>query len=367
MLAVEMYGGVALSSEMSQPERIPQFLSPYLSDLSGLMAYYADDLSICERLLQLFCDYAEQFLVMLNHDQCLALFSASAELLKVYSAHHCASRQIQRRSADRAEAEFEEEQSYNDVICAIQLLIHLGTKDFIDVCTETYGANASANPSSANIGSSQITDVIFFGLQQILPLMTQGLLQYPELCTKYFSLVGFMMETYPEKTCALPYDLFRSLLDSMLFGMCHADPDVSKNCLTGFKGIATEHLNSQALASHLAQQPDLVDQLASGLLRDVIFQSLVWDRLEAAGMALLPIIAIDVNRFVALVNALAEMLSTTEQQQRLHAAFGKLVNHDLISSVQHGLKGFEARKVRMQFKKDFEVFVKEVHSFLIMK
>eukprot|EP00957_Ditylum_brightwellii_P012634 954993-Ditylum_brightwellii.AAC.1 len=127
---------------------------------------------------------------MLTREQCLALFSASAELLKGYSAHHCSSRVIKHCVKSSAQADLEEEQSYNDVLCALQLLIHLGTKDFIDVCTIE---------GAGQVESSQVTDVIFFGLQQILPLMTSGLLQFPTLCTQYFSLVGFMMDTYPEK------------------------------------------------------------------------------------------------------------------------------------------------------------------------
>ena len=95
------------------------------------------------------------------------------------------------------ELDFEEEQKYNDVLCVIQLLINLGTKDFVDVYNESTQSQA--------MGSVDITEVIFFGLQQILPLMSQGLLQFPTLCQHYFSLVGFTVETYPEKMCVLPF------------------------------------------------------------------------------------------------------------------------------------------------------------------
>lgn len=179
-LSILLYGGVVLASEMSEPERIPHFLSPSLPHISGLMNFYAEDLTICESILKLFRDYAEQYLNMLTRDQCINLFTSSASLLKSYSANHCKSRVVHKK-IDSVEADFEEEQNYNDVLCAIQLLIHLGTKDFIDLCnTRTH--------SSTGVESSQITDVIFFGLQQILPLMTQGLLQFPTLCMHYFSL-----------------------------------------------------------------------------------------------------------------------------------------------------------------------------------
>jgi hypothetical protein len=84
LLAIEMYRGIAQSSEIDKPDRIPQFLTPYLSDLSGLVQFYADDLTVCYSLLRLFQDYAERFIAMLSREQCLALFQVSAYLLKAY-------------------------------------------------------------------------------------------------------------------------------------------------------------------------------------------------------------------------------------------------------------------------------------------
>ena len=191
-LCVALYGGVARAGDMVFSERIPRFLTPSLEHLSGLMQFYAQDLTICEGLLRFFRDYAEHFIAVLDSEACLALFRASSELLKSYSSHHC--------SSSRAIVQVaEEEQQYDDVLCAIELLIQLGTKDFIDV------------GDHAGVKSTQVTEMIFMGLQQILPLMTRGLLQYPKLCTQFFSLVGFMLETYAEQLKLLPFDLFDGL------------------------------------------------------------------------------------------------------------------------------------------------------------
>ena len=326
------------------------------------MIFFAEDLAVCEGLLRLFRDYAEQFIAMLNRAQCLALFSASTDLLRAYSSRHCASRQVKHGAIEQDD--LEEEQSFNDVSCAIQLLIHLGTKDFIDICADVDGCDES---QLLGVDSSQITDVIFFGLQQITPLMTQGLLQFPALCTQYFSLVGFMVDTYPEKACALPFDLFRSLLDSLLFGMNHNDPLVSKSSLTGIRSIAVEHLKTQALSDHLAQYGDIFDHCIKRLFEEVIFRAIVWDRLEAAGLALLPLIAIDVKRFVHLVSIMTQKLDSSEKQQRFLAAFEKLLHPEMISKVTNNSGGYEGRMTRIQFMKDFDVFVRDVHSFLILK
>jgi hypothetical protein len=355
-LCVEMYGGVARAGDMNEPERVVQFITPSLPHLSGLMTYYADFLTICEGLLRLFRDYAEQFVALLDREQSLTLFNASAELLKSYSSHHVASRVVKRAVATSVEADAEEEQNYSDVLCAIELLINLGTKDFIDICTST---------TAQGVDSSQVTDIIFFGLQQIIPLMTQGLLQFPTLCTQYFSLVGFMMDTYPEKVCILPFELFDSLLESLLFGMSHLDTFVSKSSLQGIASLTREHLKTKCLAPHLAQHPDIFDKCTRRLLQDVAFQSIVWDRLEPCGMALLPLAAVDPQRFVAVVNVLTQQVPSEQQRTRLHGAFEKLINVAVLEKVSNG--GYEGRMNRMRFKKDFETFVKEVHSFLVVK
>lgn len=352
-LSILLYGGIVLASEMSEPDRVPHFLTPSLPYLSGLMTFYAEDLTICDGLLKLFRDYAEQYISMLTRSQCIDLFTASSSLLKHYSEHHCKNRVIHKRSL---EAEFEEEQKYNDVVSCIQLLIHLGTKDFTSLC------NTPTNTSN-RVESTQITDVIFYGLQQILPLMSQGLLQYPTLCLNYFSLVGFMVETYPEKLCALPFDLFNSLLESLLFGMSHSNSQVSKCSLQGLASLAKEHLKCQALATHLSTKPDIFENCTQRLIKEVIFQPIIWDRLEPSGMALLPLVAVDVQKFIVMVTAISQQL-VGAKQSRLQSAFEKLIKPEMLAKV--AAEGREGRVVRVQFKNDFDVFVRDVQSFLVI-
>lgn len=208
-LIIEQYRGAAASSEITCSERISTFVSGSLPYLAGLMKYYSDDLSICQGLLRLFRDYSEQFIFSLNDEECIVLFEASAELLKSYSTSHCSDRVIK--------SSLDEEQDYNDVLCAIQLLIHLSSKDFLDI--------------SNTVGSDKVTQIVFFGLQQMLPLMTQGLLQFPTLCTQFFYLVSSMVDSYVERVCTLPNELFQSLLDAILFGMRHNDVLVAKSSL----------------------------------------------------------------------------------------------------------------------------------------
>ncbi len=389
-LCVEMFRGVARSSEITDPERIAQYITPTLRPWSGFMPHYAQDLTVCEGLLGFFRDYAEQFVAFLNREQCLVLFETSADLLKAYgSVQSGASTGVPRSiRTPSVETALKEEQSYNDVLCAIELLIHLGTKDFLDLGNNSTNVPiGQQQPGGSGIESRQVTDIIFFGLQQIIPLMTQGLLQYPTLCTQYFSLVGFMMDTYQEQVSALPFDLFHALIESLLWGMSHHDAFVSKSCLQGIGSLVREHLKSGRvmLHRHVVQRPDLFDQWNQRLVQDVVLQPIVWDRLEPAGMALLPLAAVDVDRFAAVMRELTlggqqqqlqEQYAYQHQQQqsvtmnsqiksqRVQGAIQRLLQPDVVSKVGHG--GYEGRMNRIRFKKDFEVFVQEIHSFLVL-
>ena len=351
-LSLEMFCGIADAGEMAGTERIPHFVTPFLPKLASLMQFYAVDLGICEIILRFFRDYTEKFVAVLSKDQTLTLFYAVADLLKSYSANHCVNRVV-KKSAALASAE--EEQAYEDIQTAIQLLVNLGAKDFIDACGD----------SSHGIESNQVTDVIFLGLQQILPLMTQGLLQLPTLCSQFFDLVGFMMETYPAKVCALPHELFDSLLQSLLYGMSHHDPNVAFLSLQSLGSISREHLKAQVLQRHLATRPDLLDDCIRRLIVEVVVQPLVVDRTEACGMALLPLAAADMSRLGGVINFICQQVSNEHQRVRLEQAFTKLLQMEMLSKAAQ--TGFEGRSNRIKFKDAFQAFVNDVHSFLILK
>lgn len=350
-LCVHLFGGVVRAGEMTQPDRIPSYISGQLRDISALMTFYATDLSICESLLELFRDYAEQFLAILNRDQSLALFNATGELLNAYSEHHIKARVILKKAA--AEAEVEEEQAYSDIQCMIQLLTNLGTKDFLDV---------TAAPGDA-VGSTVVTDLIFYGLQQIIPLMTQGLLQFPTLCRQFFELLTFVMQTYPQKVCSLPKNLLEALLDAVLFGMSNHDAEVGKCALQGLSSLAREHVLMRS--GHLAQHPEVLDGCSRRILTEVIFVPVVGDRLEAAGNALFALAATDPNRFASVLSELSHQVTDAVQKARLESAFTTLLQPEVFSKVS--ASGYEGRQNKIKFKETFQLFVNDVHSFLIIK
>ena len=354
-LCIDLFSGVVRATTPSSNQRIPNFISPCLPLLSGLMAYYADDITICELLLNLFCDYPLYCGTLLSVEQRKVLFQAAGNLLKSYSSHHCTSRVIRPKESSRKEAETEEDKAYNDILCAIVMLTNLGRVD----ATSTSQGDASADS----------WEVLFFGLQQIVPLMTQGLLQYPSFSQSYFSLVGFAMKTNCQKISVLPYELLDALFESLLYGISHHEKKVAETCLGSIENIFMQHLKSGAMNDHTAQGrqngKDFLENCTQRIFKDLVYSQLVWDRLEAVSNALLVIAAIDLPRFVAAANTVTQSRINQEQQQRLQIAQQKLFQHDMLSKVLE--EGYEGRHNRRSFKESFEEFVNDVHSFLMVR
>jgi hypothetical protein len=276
--------------------------------------------------------------------------------LKGYSTNHCNSRVIRKAVKSSSENDSEEEQSYNDVLCAIQLLNNIASTDFIH-------SFSSERTGSKGVHSQEVIQVVFFGLQQILPLMTKGLLHFPTLCKHFFSLLGYVTDTYPDKFGMLPYDLFTGLLNSMLYGMSHTDTFVSKSSLQGIATLCREQIENNSLSNHLSHNPSIFDECSKRLLQEVVFQNIIWDRLEPAANALLPLAALDMNRFVNVVNSISQQLDNNKTR-RMQEAFQKLMDPDVVGKVSKGNYG--GRSNRMRFRKDFELFVKDLHSAVLV-
>lgn len=103
--------------------------------------------------------------------------------------------------------------------------------------------------------------------------------------------------------------------------------------LQGIASIAREQLTTQVLAPHLSQHPDIFDKCTRCLLTEVVFQSVVVDHVEAAGAALLPLAAIDVNCFAAIVQELANQVPDANHRARLNATFTKLIQPEMFPNM----------------------------------
>lgn len=79
-----------------------------------------------------------------------------------------------------------------DLRALLKLLTHLTQRDLIDFgSTEEESAAAAANGAGQPVDVAQL---VFLGLDILIPLISFELLGYPKLCLLYFQLLAYMME-----------------------------------------------------------------------------------------------------------------------------------------------------------------------------
>lgn len=125
------------------------------------------------------------------------------------------------------------------------------------VLDEVFRNQDQGTPASSRTVSA--ADVVLYGVNIVLPLMSQDLLkvklrvfnlwmtqmdiytfrhflfmiffdgpvlvfQFPSLCNQYYKLITFICEIFPEKIPQLPEELFKSLMFSLELGMTSYPP-----------------------------------------------------------------------------------------------------------------------------------------------
>ena len=96
---------------------------------------------------------------------------------------------------------------YRDLRALLKLLTHLTQRDLVD-----FGSNSNGTGAGAGNGPGQTVDVaqlVFLGLDILIPLISLELLGYPKLCLLYFQLLAYMMEV---RGFARPADYLEALM-----------------------------------------------------------------------------------------------------------------------------------------------------------
>lgn len=57
---------------------------------------------------------------------------------------------------------------------------------------------------ASELKSLLFAQVVFLGLDTVIPLMTGELLHFPKLIRAFFTLISYMLEVYPERVASLP-------------------------------------------------------------------------------------------------------------------------------------------------------------------
>ncbi|KAL3667384.1 hypothetical protein V7S43_007610 [Phytophthora oleae] len=359
-LLVEMYSGIARSAESTSHAPITSFCLPALPVIVKIFQIFQGDSQIVNLILTFFCLMVEAQLCYLAPRNALQVYTASDELVRAYCRHNLGKKSMLGDA---------EEESYVDLMALFTLLSHLVSKDFIDFSEDATSEQEQADVTRA---SSVVADVVFSGLRQVIPLMTEQLLAYPNLSKQYFTLVSYMVEVYADKLVSLPDELFQMLLHSLLVGIRHVSMDVVRQSFQALGELASYHWKAMqgqkpGLMAHLQQHPDMVMAFLRVIFRMALLEDFNPVILDACSGTLYPLILIEQERYSALVEEFSHEQASMDaaSQQRLSAAFTELISFLTPGDIATGTA--TTRKMRMQFKTNLYAFVAEVRGFLQVK
>lgn len=335
-----LHGIVRAIPQIKDPERLVAFLCRYIGPLAEKMHIFAHDLSVCKCMLDLFCDLYDIISdIKLDDSQMTCVVTAATTLLTAYSNHHCRERQIHPPRTNQ-EADSQDEKAYNDINTALLLLKKI-----------------------LGLRSAKSFEVSFIGLQQLLPLMTEALLQYPQISLNYFSLISALTDKCTDFIPTLPVDLLNIMLQSLERGVAHQDVKIAKMSLGSLERLFKAHLSSGLFAPNLNSQPDLFTAATFAVIQ-VAFQSEVFERIEEVSGVLLALLALDTAKVFSVMEEVAQR-SKHFEQSRFRQKLEPLNRHDLINNVLE--TGYEGRQSRKEFGAVVKTFSNEVQALLVQQ
>uniref|UniRef100_A0A8D1NZ73 Exportin-4 n=1 Tax=Sus scrofa TaxID=9823 RepID=A0A8D1NZ73_PIG len=281
-----------------------------------------------------------------TESKAMTLYEACLTLLQVYSRNNLGRQRIDVTA---------EEEQYQDLLLIMELLTNLLSKEFIDF-SDADEVFRGQEPGQAAGRSVSAADVVLYGVNLILPLMSQDLLKFPTLCNQYYKLITFICEIFPEKIPQLPEDLFKSLMYSLELGMTSMSSEVCQLCLEALTPLAEQCAKAQETDSPLF--------LATRHFLKLVFDMLVLQKhntemTTAAGEAFYTLVCLHQAEYSELVETLLSSQQDPVIYQRLADAFNKLT----ASSTPPALD----RKQKMTFLKSLEEFMANVGGLLCVK
>ncbi|POI33938.1 hypothetical protein CIB84_002310, partial [Bambusicola thoracicus] len=206
---LEALCGIAEATQIDNVAILFNFLMDFLNNCIGLMEVYKNTPETVNLIIEVFVEVAHKQICYLGEAKAMNLYEACLTLLQVYSKNNLGRQRIDVTA---------EEDQYQDLLLIMELLTNLLSKEFIDF-SDTDEVFRGHEPGQATNRTVSAADVVLYGVNLVLPLMSQDLLKFPSLCNQYYKLITFICEIFPEKIPQLPEDLFKSLMYSLELGM----------------------------------------------------------------------------------------------------------------------------------------------------
>ncbi|XP_012697798.1 exportin-4 [Clupea harengus] len=343
---LEALCGIAEATQIDNVASLFSFLMDFLSSCIGLMEVYRNTPDTVNLIIEVFVEVAHKQICYLGESKSMKLYEACLTLLQVYSKNNLGRKRVDVTA---------EEDQYQDLLLIMELLTNLLSKEFIDFSdTDEVFRGQEQSPGAGR--SVSAADVVLFGVNIVLPLMSQDLLKFPSLCNQYYKLITFICEIFPEKIPQLPEELFKSLMISLELGMTSMSSEISQLCLEALSPLAEQCAKTQETDTPLF--------IATRHFLKLVFDMLVLQKHNtemtvAAGEALYTLVCLHQAEYAELVETLLSSQRDAVIYQRLADAFNKLTASSTPPTMD--------RKQKVAFLKSLEEFVANVGGLLCVK
>ncbi|TPX65919.1 hypothetical protein SpCBS45565_g04813 [Spizellomyces sp. 'palustris'] len=367
MSTMEMYGGLALAADESNTKEIFATISKYFDAFIKLLEVYRNVTEVEKYILLVFANLIRcQSFEELTPADCQKLYAAVFELLKTYAKNEVGKTRV--LQAER------EEELYEDVSCILELLAQLMASQYEGL------AWSDILVKRKNKATVDVADVIFYGVNVVIPLITDQMLQFPELCKDYISLVSNLVRYFPDKLSCLPSELLSSLVRSLEFGMHNAISEVARSAFEAVTALALFGWDEQANSGISPEflHPYL-DRLLQQTLEMFLFRDFDSGLMESAGEALFGLALSRGDQYNTLTQHLISQQSQPHFARRLSDALQTL-NTAIAETAQtpgaaerlriarvEGFIGGPSAAWFSRYRERLEAFLMDVRGFLRVK
>ncbi|XP_014491561.1 exportin-4 isoform X1 [Vigna radiata var. radiata] len=353
---LERLRGAASASEPRTQKAIYELGFSVMNPILILLEVYKHESAVVYLLLKFVVDWVDGQITYLEAQETAAVVDFCMRLLQLYSSHNIGKISLSLSISLISESKTDK---YRDLRALLQLLSSLCSKDMIDFSSDSIEAQGT-----------NISQVVYYGLHMVAPLISMELLKYPKLCHDYFSLLSHMLEVYPETFALLNSEAFAHVLGTLDFGLHHQDADVVSMSLRALQALASYHYKETGngnigLGAHTTGLKDssgnvqegLLSRFLRSLLQLLLFEDYSSDLISVAADALLPLILCEQGLYQRLGNELIERQPNPTLKTRLANAFHTLTSANQLSSSLDRIN-------YQRFRKNLTSFLVEVRGFL---
>ncbi|TPX40027.1 hypothetical protein SeLEV6574_g06845 [Synchytrium endobioticum] len=318
MNTLELYTGLALSQDVSTTPIVWAACSPYLNALVHLLELYHNVPEVEVHVLRF-------FEALVRNAEFSVLGIKEVETLLGVMSNLFTAFEKTGIGKSRSNEVGQEDELFEDVSSLLRLmsaLLESGSPD---------GAESETR--------SQIGNIVFYGVNTVIPLLSAEMLKFPALRGEYVPLVTRLVQYYPHRLVTLPPHLLSSLIRSLVYGFDSTEYEISRSAFEAAMALAMWVHGVDARCQGTVADANIrahLDVLLSEILSCLLFKEFDPDLIHPAGEALF---ALALCRHTTYSEYITRLLDSKKAEHAIHTrlsnAFNTL-NHAISSAIHDG-------------------------------